>query len=338
MYRLSLLACSAVLLLLPSHIVQSQTTPSDSDADGLSDQLEQSLLTKFAPVLLIDSKECSSLPAEFAHDQSVPQVSNENGTIYGQAFPAKTSISSQQMVELHFYHLWKQDCGAHGHPLDAEHVSVIVRASQKSDKPIEWSALYWYAAAHEDTVCDVSQITRAVTLHAEDRGPQVWISAGKHASFLNPALCDRGCGRDRCDEAQSLAIKQIINLGEIGAPMNGALWTSSANWPLAAKMNASDFPATALARLETLPDTDIAWFNPGRHPAQGVIAISDSTADALATSGDNTITAISVAGDSTSNALEKSYRKTVRALGSSQRRIGNDERPKSKPEATHRAQ
>src|ERR1039457_3451200 len=29
-----------------------------------------------------------------------------------------------------------------------------------------------------------------------------------------------------------------------------------------------------VARLERLPPTEIGWFNPGRHPAQGVIAIS----------------------------------------------------------------
>jgi hypothetical protein len=149
--------------------------------------------------------------------------------------------------------------------------------------------------------------------------------------FLNPDLCRHGCGSDRCGDMAPVAVKQIINLGEIGAPMNGSLWTLSSNWPLAAKMSAGDFPAAALARLETLPATDIAWFNPGRHPAQGVIAISDSTAVAFTTSGGNTITAISVASDSTGNALGKSYRKTVRALGDSTRRVGTALRPRPTP-------
>jgi hypothetical protein len=97
-------------------------------------------------------------------------------------------------------------------------------------------------------------------------------------------------------------------------------------------MTESDFPSLSLSRLETLPPTDIAWFNPGRHPAQGIIAISDSTADALGTSSDNTFTAISVADDSTGNALEKSYRKTAHAIGTSARHVGNALRPKSKDE------
>lgn len=331
-----LLLCGAVLVLSQPRLVLSQRLEplqglADTDGDGLNDELEQSLLGKFAPTFLIARQECSSIPAEFAREESPPNVKAENGTIYGQVFPAKTLVPGERTVELHFYHLWKQDCGAQSHPLDAEHVSVLIRASGSNGSAVQWRALYWYAAAHEDTVCDVSQITRATTLNAVDRGARVWISPGKHASFLNQALCHRGCGHDRCEEMNPLTVRQIVNLGELEEPMNGSLWTSSSSWPLAAKMRGSDFPSVAIARLETLPPTDIAWFNPGRHPAQGIIAISNSTADALGTSGDNTFTAISVASDSTGNALQKSYCKTVHALGTSGRHVGNALRPKSKP-------
>jgi hypothetical protein len=333
----ALLVCGVVLLLSQPPLLQSQGSPpvlrsADSDGDGLSDELEESLLAEFAPTFLINRQECSAIPAEFVRGVSIPKVKAENGTIYGQVFPAKTSISGEQRVELHFYHLWKQDCGSHGHLLDAEHVSVLVRASGVNGSAAQWKALYWYAAAHENTVCDVSQITRAATLKSEDHGATVWISPGKHASFLNQVLCHRGCGGDRCEEMKPLAVRQIVNLGELEEPMNDSFWTSSPSWPLAVKMTASDFPAIPLARLETLPPTDIAWFNPGRHPAQGIIAISDSTADVLGTSGDNTVTAISLAGDSTGNALEKSYRKTVHAIGTSARHVGNALHPKPKPE------
>ena len=93
--------------------------------------------------------------------------------------------------------------------------------------------------------------------------------------------------------------------------MNGSLWTSSAKWPLSSKMRERecDFPPTSLARLEALPQTDIAWFDPGRHPAQGMIAISDSAAGAIGTIRDDAFTAISVVSDSTGNALGKSYQK-----------------------------
>ena len=215
----ALFVCGAVLVLVLSVPVHSQRFTSsqgftDADGDGLNDELEQSLLAQFLPDFLMGRRECSSIPAEFAPDVTVPSVKEENGTIYGQAFPLKTSVSQERTVELHFYHLWKQDCGPRGHPLDVEHVSVLVSAPSINGDAAQWKALYWYAAAHEDTVCDVSQIARASTLKAEDRGTTVWISRGKHASFLNQSLCGRGCGRDRCEDMEPIAVRQIINLGK----------------------------------------------------------------------------------------------------------------------------
>ena len=308
-------------------------TAGDSDSDGINDAVEQSLLTQFAPTFMISSQECSSLPAQFASGTLFPTVQTENGTIYGEVFPVKTTSASEPSAEIHFYHLWKQDCGAHGHPLDAEHVSVLVQASNNDLSSATWKALYWYAAAHQNTVCDVSQISRASTLRAENHGATVWISAGKHASFLNETLCEHGCGGDLCQETTPLVVSQIVNLGEPDHPMNGSVWIMSNAWPLAARMNSTDFPATAISRLNSLPATDIAWFNAGKHPMQGTIAISGLTADALANSGHSTASAISVGQDSTGNALKRSYRNTVKALGSATRSISRSLRlnPEKEP-------
>jgi hypothetical protein len=236
-------------------------------------------------------------------------------------------------VELHYYHLWRLDCGEHSHPLDTEHVAVLVRASQSDTAQATWKAIYWYAAAHEQTVCDVSQIARASTLHAEDKGAKVWISPGKHASYLDERLCQRGCGADRCEAMMPLQSGRVINLGEQGHPMNGSLFISSSAWPLEFKMEHTNFPVEPVARLERLPPTEIAWFNPGRHPAQGVIAISSSTEGTMAKGASETVSslgvatdsaggAISVAGDSTGSALGASYRWTIHALGASARHVG----------------
>lgn len=305
---------SLALLIAPVSLAQTSIAP-DSDADGLSDQLERSLLVQFAPSFMVSRQDCSNLPSRFLPDNVKPEVEAENGTIYGQVFPFRTSTEPKPTVEIHFYHLWKQDCGEHRHPLDAEHVSVLVRASQDDLSTASWKAIYWYASAHENTVCDVSQIARASTLHAEDHGARVWISAGKHASYLSETLCQRGCGADRCDANTALPKAELINLGEPGHPMNGSLFIASKLWPLADKMSATNFPPEPIAHLKQLPDDEIAWFHAGRHPAQGVIAISSSTADALANSGHDTNTAISIAQDSTGNAFQKSYRNTKHALG-----------------------
>lgn len=214
----------------------------DGDRDGLADDLEQRLLARFAPRFLISADDCASAPAEFAVGRTKPAVVAANGTIYGQAFPAAGG------VELHYYHLWSRDCGRRGHRLDVEHVSVLLERDGAGD----FRARYWYAAAHEDTVCDISHAARARDLGAVEDRPEVWISRGKHASFLRYDLCGAGCGSDRCDRPRPLRIARIVNVGERDAPLNGAVWVRSPAWLLAAKMG-TDFPPEVIAAIDGAP-------------------------------------------------------------------------------------
>jgi hypothetical protein len=325
------LCSSAILLTVLGAHSSAQPVPSqhdgqhlsiDSDHDGLSDDLEQALLVQFKPVFMVSQGDCSSVPAEFTPESRNPMVQAEDATIYGQVFPEKSGDPANPAVEIHYYHLWKKDCGRMGHALDTEHVSVWIQASGARSTSTKWKAAYWYAAAHEDTVCDASQISRASTLHAENHGATVWISSGKHASFLNEELCRHGCGGDICEKMAPLSVSRIVNLGEPGMPMNGALWIASSRWPLAAKMARTDFQPSAVTRLESLPDSDIAWVNPAKRPAQSTIAAGDSTIDALVASNQNTDSAISTAGDATGSALDKTYGSVKHALGTSAHRVG----------------
>lgn len=296
------------------------------------------------PRFMIGEHDCSIRPAEFKADRLLPEVKADNGTIYGQAFPAKSAGHGTPAVELHYYHLWRKDCGPHGHPLDTEHVAVLVLPSGTSTGSTKWQAIYWYAGAHENTVCDVSQIARASTLNAEDKGATVWISPGKHASYLSDAFCRGGCGADRCVDMTEFVPAKILNLGEPGFPMNGSNFIASKTWPLEYKMSNSNFPEAAIARLNEHPDTDIERLNPGRDSVQGIIARSNSTERALATSGANATTAVAVASNSTDDALssagnstgtalssanaatgeafQKSYKRTGHALGRSMQHVG----------------
>lgn len=356
--RFLFVLCFATVLCCHGMLAQQKASSAesviDSDHDGLSDALEQRLLLQFMPRFMIAQHDCSVLPAEFRAGRLAPDVEADNGTIYGQAFPVKTDNDGARRVELRYYHLWRRDCGGHGHPLDTEHVSALVQDASGAADASEWKALYWYAAAHENTVCDVSQIARASTLRAEEHGATVWVSPGKHASYLNSELCRRGCGADHCVAMTEFVPAKLINLGEPGAPMNRSSFIASKAWPLEAKMSATDFPAAPIARLEQLPADDIAWFHPGRHPVQGIIARSSSTEQAIAAAGGNTTAAISVAGDSAGNALSvanesagsalsrsssntgsalgKSYRSTRRALGTSARHVGRALHVTPKPE------
>lgn len=323
MRKLLIVAILAFALPLASAQV---TAPADSDHDGLSDALEGALLKQFEPRFLISAGDCSSRPAAFVPLQSKPVVEFENGTIYGQAFPRAGKLDQ---IELHFYHLWRIDCGERGHNLDAEHVSALVSRDGDSN----WKAMYWYAAAHEDTVCDASQITRASTVDAADRGPNVWVSRGKHASFMDEALCSHGCGGDECRELQPLAVAAIINLGEPGAPVSGATWVDVPQWPLAAKMRRSDFDNVRLARVDQLSATTILWANPQKHPYQGIIRNSRNTVDGVATGARATDAALDLADEKTGNALSgastsagnglsKSYRGVKNALRITAQKVG----------------
>ncbi len=290
----------------------------DSDHDGLADTQETLLLAQFEPHFLTSRSDCSSLPAQFTAFAEKPFVVADNGTIYGQAFPRP---GHQEQVELHYYDLWRRDCGKRGHDLDAEHVSAVVRRNEAG----VWKALYWYASAHEDTLCDASQIAKAATLNAESQGPEVWISSGKHAAFLGSAICTRGCGADRCDDMEKLSVSSVINLGEPAAEMNGASWVASPGWPLSEKMRRSDFSDARTEKLDRFAANEIAWVNPGKRPAQAAIVGGDSaiagvgtglqaTDNALTVADTNTGNALQTATDNTSNALAKSYRKVKKAL------------------------
>jgi hypothetical protein len=107
----------------------------DSDHDGLSDELEQALLTQFKPVFMVSHADCSGVPAEFSPENRNPIVQSEDGTIYGQVFPGKPEdVATEPTIEIHYYHLWKKDCGRMGHALDAEHVSVLLRTDTNRDR------------------------------------------------------------------------------------------------------------------------------------------------------------------------------------------------------------
>jgi hypothetical protein len=306
---------STGLLFLLSASIFCQNTPKpllDSDHDGLSDSVENDLLTQFAPQFMVSSDDCSTAPAMFVTSQSAPVVADDNGTIYGQAFPRGSR------VELHYYHLWRRDCGEMGHNLDAEHVSALLQYDRNIG---EWRALYWYAAAHENTICDASQMARGATVDAEITGAKIWISPGKHASFLNQKICTQGCGGDRCEGMAPLTMKNLINLGEPSAPMNGAVWVDSPGWPLADKLRRSDFTQSRIDRVERLPETDIVWTNPAKRPVQSAILGGNDALGGAATGARATNTALVVADDNTGAALDNTTAKTGNALSKSFRNV-----------------
>jgi len=236
--------------------------------------------------------DCDVLPSEFRPSSQEPRAVAKNGTIYGQVFPRG------EFIEIHYYHLWSRDCGRRGHALDVEYVSALIRAGK---------AAYWYASAHQDTVCDVRNGARASQLQAEEHGPLVWISRGKHASYLSYDLCNRGCGADRCDRAEPFTPANLINIGEPGVPLNGAIWAASRVWALAPKMK-TDFDASTLAVLDNPAIEGPRSLKDSPRAMHAVIA-------AGGTSVDHTTAAMSTAGAHTDRALSRARRAVADFLG-----------------------
>ncbi len=299
-------------------VVQSvgYSREADTDADGLSDRLEQALLVRFAPQLHVSGSDCDVAPAEFFPGSLEPRVKARNGTVYGQVFPA-THDGAGGRVEIHFYHLWAQDCGLTHHPLDAESVSGLLRAVGDPHTPEAWHAEYWYAAAHEGTLCDMGNAATAAALGAVDRGPDVRVSRNKHASYLARELCSRGCGGDLCDGQEAMRISGLVNLGEPGAPMNGSDWTGSTSWPLASKMT----PRFTDALLARMPRGNEVAMVPARDLARGThgtIRVAARTYRSLLSANSSRDAGLSSAERNTTagfDAAGSSARHAGRALG-----------------------
>ncbi len=263
----------------------------DLDRDGLPDQFEQSLLERFAPTLLLARGECDGVPASFVPYRSDPFVRAKDGTLYGQVFTVAPA-GGRSRIELHFYHLWSRDCGRLGHALDAEHVSAIVSAARPDAPPSMWIAEAWYAAAHQGSACDASSGAPARVIGAEANGPRVFVSKGKHASYLDRGHCKWGCGGDECGDDTAIVANAVVNIGEAGAPLNGALWVHSRRWPLAEKMS-SDFDPSMRARLDEA-DHVIPLMQLRRAPLAPVLA-GDTALDGLGTAATHTGGAITTA-------------------------------------------
>ena len=272
----------------------------DLDRDGIPDRLEQALLEKFAPTLLLARGECDGLPASFIPNSAWPRVRAKDATLYGQAFRVRGS-DGRAAIELHFFHLWANDCGRLAHDLDAEHVSAIVSASRLDAPAFAWIAEAWYAAAHEGSVCDASSAAHARVIGAEAGGPRVFVSRGKHASYFDRGQCKWGCGGDECADDRTVIAARIINIGEIDAPLNGAIWARSNRWAMREKFR-SDFDPALRARLDATTDHVIPLMQSRRAPLAPVLA------------GETALASLETVAESTGGALASATRAVGRFL------------------------
>jgi hypothetical protein len=299
------------ILLIFSLCAHAQSP--DLDRDGVADELELGLLEKFRPAFMISADDCDVVPSEFASGLNRPVALERNGTIYGQVFRPAGAEPDSAVLEIHYYHLWSKDCGRLGHPLDAEYVALLAHADDARDEAGKWKASYWYAAAHENTLCDRSTIAQASTLRAENSGPTVWVSWGKHGSYFNPEQCNGGCGQDRCVAFMPLAAGKVVNLGEIDAPINGADWTSLAGWNLTWKMS-SAFSPELVAGLDR-PESPLPVFTrAGLEEIQAVVLALGASLDSAELGPEEASVALEVAESKTREAFGLGLKKARNSL------------------------
>lgn len=279
----------------------------DFDRDGIADDVEQAVLEQFRPTLLISAGECDGMPAEFVRGAREPEVAARNGTLYARVSPFFARPG--EWLEVHYYHLWGRDCGRRGHALDAEQTAVLVERVHG-----EWVARYWWAAAHEETLCERSNAARAVWLKAEMQGARLWVSRGKHASFLSPNLCSWGCGGDSCEQMRPVPAGRIINLGEKGALAEGMQWVEAGQWPMRDKFGSS-FPPAMLERLDREEGSRIVSRDGAMYPVQAIALAGGETAGGVGTGRKHTEDALGTAKERTGAALKKAARSVGDFLG-----------------------
>ncbi|MCU0228865.1 MAG: hypothetical protein MUF01_14620 [Bryobacterales bacterium] len=300
----------------------------DADADGLPDSLEQALLERFLPRFHVSAGDCDLRPSRFLPGQASPRVLRQDGAIYGQASPSHAQPGALR-IELRYYHLWGKDCGRFSHLLDVEQVAALVEfvpipgtadgpvfpILRAADEPSwRWRALYWFAAGHQGTVCDVSHGARAESLVAEWTGPEVWVSTGKHASYLSHRRCRLGCGGDSCPDMLPLVVPEVINLGELQHPLNGSAWIAAGQWPLASKMKPL-FTASVIAQIHHARDGEIVAVNRALAPMRATILAGGETLDGVAAGGKHSGKALKTSKRATGSALGKAFRAVSTALG-----------------------
>jgi len=103
----------------------------------------------------------------------------------------------------------------------------------------------------------------------------------------------------------------LINVGEVGKPLNGALWTSSPLWPLSVKMQ----PVFNEPVVAQLSESDgIIPLNESSRVKKGVIRRAGITADALETGHDHTGAAMATGSEKTGDAVSTGYSSTKSSL------------------------
>ena len=144
---------------------------------------------------------------------------------------------------------------------------------------------------------------------ADTSGPRVFVSRGKHASYLDRGQCKWGCGGDECSDDRVVVPSRIVNIGERNAPLNGALWIHSDRWPMRDKLG-SDFEPALRARLDNPDDDHVIPLMQHRRGPQAPVLAGDTALDGIEIAAESTKGALGTA----KRAVGRFFRRPLRIL------------------------
>lgn len=221
-------------LTIPLSFTECSSASGDADRDNLDDRCELALAQAFAPMLVVDRRDCL-----WRDDVSPPRLGG------GYLFAAQPAPNGVRLAYLPAYF---EDCGWSGtacvmragvcgaHAGDSEFIVIDVALDANTRS---WRTVGVFLSAHcfgrSDGRCrwyrgdelDDFGWADDVTLGA----PRVWVARGKHGGYPTRAACDEGHWfYDSCDDNAHAVRFPIVsdgqNIGSRQVPASGGCLTS----------------------------------------------------------------------------------------------------------------
>ena len=265
----------------------------DRDSDGMDDALEQMLLNKFMPAIMMFSNETcpgpalngtgdtnliaariSPYPGQYSRSTSLDSV-----LIHPYAVVASKQLTAgliwyDPFIMVHCAVLYGQDCGALGHNADVEgfHFSLkyigpdTIAGWMYDTIMSNWMGATIQSISHDATLCQHIETHAYKSVVAPAGVDSVYASPNKHGNYLTISACDAAliCNPN-CDAAQIRKKVINVNVGEPRAslvPDLGAFYAAYAGndpWSTANFLAAQNGNAgTIAAKMERALSSDFA--------------------------------------------------------------------------------
>ena len=260
----------------------------DNDHDGMDDRLEQMLLDKFMPpVMMFSNETCpgpalngtgdtnliatriSPYPQQYTWSNSPDSVQIHPVALVGPRHLVPGMYWHNHFIMVHTAVLYGQDCGLLGHSADVEgfHFSLVYTgpdsvAGWMYDTIMNrWVGATIQSVGHDATACQQIQ-TMAYRSYLNPNGADtIYASPEKHANYLTVPGCNNAfiCNPN-CNSTQIRKITVNVNVGEPNATLVadlGSYYPAYAGWSPWSTVNFLNGGAgTIAAKMERPLTTD----------------------------------------------------------------------------------